>query len=343
MRRLLVIACVALATPALGVSRAPAGEAGDDVEGGDDLTVVNFNVLHGAFCPEESENCQLPDRMELLGQRLEEAQCPDVVGLQEVSKRVYRQIERQPVIEACDYDIVLPRPGGIDQEVVLTTLKVKSTKVVRLVGNFRTASRVVLESDLGRVVLVVTHQDGDRDPGEPGADATCTKKACPPPCEPGTPFLACQTTVAVDLAEDAGGKKAIRILMGDFNVTPTSARMAGLVADGWIDSHLAAGNPECDASGVGCTSGRLDEVVDDMKNPSSRQLRRIDFMFVKPPARCAPVFDPDPDGDGDGLGTGIWDDPVPDGPGGMVFVSDHSGTSFDLSCERAESGQREGE
>jgi len=58
-------------------------------------------------------------------------------------------------------------------------------------------------------------------------------------------------------------------------------------------------------------------------------------MFVKAPARCAPVFDPDPDGDGDGIGTGVWDDPLTDGPGGMVFVSDHSGTSIDLSCETA--------
>ncbi|HUF83847.1 MAG TPA: endonuclease/exonuclease/phosphatase family protein [Acidimicrobiia bacterium] len=332
MRRL-VIVCIALGVVALGASGAAAGGAGDDDEGGDDLTVVNFNVLHGQFCSEESDHCQLPDRMDLLGQRLEAAQCPDVVGLQEVSTRVYREIRRQPVIEACDYDIVLPRPKGIDQELVLTTLKVKRTKVVKLVGNFRTASRVVLESDLGRVVLVVTHQDGDRAPGEPGADAACTERACPPACEVGSPFLGCQTTVAADLADDAGGKKAIRILMGDFNVTSDSARMQGLVADGWVDTHLAAGNPECDPSGAGCTSGRRDEVVDDMKDPNARQLRRIDFTFVKPPARCAPVFDPDTDNDGDGIGTGIWDDAVTDGPGGMVFVSDHSATSVDLSCE----------
>lgn len=333
MRRLLLVACLALAATSTGagVAAPAAGAGGGDT--GDDLTVVNFNVLHGAICPEDSDGCQLPDRMELLGRRLEEAQCPDVVGMQEVSKRVYDAIKRQPVIEACDYDIVFPRPKGIDQEVVLTTLKVKSKKVVKLVGRFRTASRLELESDVGPVVLVVTHQDGDRAPGEAGADATCTEKACPPPCEPGSPFLACQTTVAADLADDAGGKKAIRILMGDFNVTPASARIQGLVADGWVDSHLAAGNPECDETGVGCTAGRRDDVVDDMKNPSARQLERIDLMFVKAPARCAPVFDPDPDGDGDGIGTGVWDDPVTDGPGGMVFVADHSGTSIDLSCE----------
>jgi endonuclease/exonuclease/phosphatase family metal-dependent hydrolase len=337
MRRLVVISCIAVAASAAGVSGAPAGEAGDaigngDGEAADDLTVVNFNVLHGVICSEESENCQLTDRMELLGQRLEEAQCPDVVGLQEVSGRVYDTLKKQPVIENCDYEVVLRRPNSIDKELVLTTLEVKSTKVVKLVGNLRTASRVVLDSDLGPVVLLVTHQDGDRDPGEPGADAVCNE-TCPKVCEPGTPFLACQTTVAADLADKAGGRKAIRILMGDFNVTPDSARMQGLVADGWVDSHLAAGNPECDATGAGCTSGRRDDVVDDMKDPNSRQVQRIDFTFVKPPESCAVGFDPDADLDGDGIGTGIWDDAVIDGPGGMVFVSDHSGTSMDIACE----------
>jgi endonuclease/exonuclease/phosphatase family metal-dependent hydrolase len=216
--------------------------------------------------------------------------------------------------------------------VVLTTLDVKKTKVVKLVGNLRTATRIELSSDVGPVVLVVTHQDGDRAPDEPGADAVCNE-ICPKVCEEGTPFLACQTTVAANLANKGGGKNAIRVLMGDFNVNAASARMQDLAADGWTDTHLAAGNPECDATGTGCTSGRRDDVVDDMKDPNSRQVERIDFIWVKPPESCAAGFDPDADVDGDGIGTGIWDDPVLDGPGGMVFVSDHSGTSMDIACE----------
>jgi endonuclease/exonuclease/phosphatase family metal-dependent hydrolase len=327
MRRLVVAASLAL-TAAAGVT--PAAAAGD---GPGSLRVVNFNVLHGVICPAESDGCQLPDRMALLGRRLQEASCPEVVGLQEVSGRVYDQVEALPAIDECGYDLVLPRPKAIDQEVVLTTLDVKATKVVKLSG-FRTASRVELASDLGPVVIVVTHQDGDPEPGEPGADATCKKRVCAKVCEPGSPFLACQTTVAADLAEKVGGTRATRILMGDFNVTPASARYQGLVDDGWTDTHLAAGNPECDATtGAGCTSGRSDDVVDDMKDPNARQSERIDFIFLKAPRRCDASFDPAPDGDGDGLGTGIWDDPVLDGPGGMAFVSDHSATSVDLTCE----------
>ncbi|HEX6311452.1 MAG TPA: endonuclease/exonuclease/phosphatase family protein, partial [Acidimicrobiia bacterium] len=259
--------------------------------------------------------------------------CPEVVGLQEVSTRVYELLEELPAVDECGYELVLPKPKAIDHELVLTTLPADGTKVVKLSG-FRTASRVRLESDLGPVVLVVTHQDGDLDPDEPGADATCKKKTCPAVCRPGTPFLACQTTVAADLAERVGPERAVRILMGDFNVTPASGRYQMLVEDDWIDTHLAGGNPECDpGTGTGCTSGRQDDAVDDLRDPNALQSQRIDYIFVKPPRGCEPVFDPAADADGDGLGTGIWDDPVVDGPGGIVFVSDHSGLSLDLSCE----------
>ena len=69
---------------------------------------------------------------------------------------------------------------------MLTTLPITSTKVIKLVGGFRTASRVVLSSDVGPLVLVVTHQDGDREALTPGC------KICKPPCskdEPMSPAL----------------------------------------------------------------------------------------------------------------------------------------------------------
>jgi endonuclease/exonuclease/phosphatase family metal-dependent hydrolase len=302
----------------------------------DGLGVVSLNVLHGAVCPQDSDACQLPDRMALLGQRLVDAGCPEIVGLQEVSKLVYREVTNLPALEECDYEVVFRRPTGIDHELLLTSLAVGKTKVQKLLGGLRTASRVQLRSELGPVVVVVTHQEGDLPAGQPGADATCTARVCPKVCEPGSPLYACQTTVAADLADDVGGKKAIRVLMGDFNVTPASGRYQQLVADGWVDTHIAAGNPECDpASGTGCTSGRRDDRVDDLKDPTARQAERIDFLFVKAPSGCTLTFDGPGDADGDGLGTGVWDDPVAGAPGGIVFVSDHSGTSSDLSCEEA--------
>jgi hypothetical protein len=48
-----------------------------------DLTVVNLNVLHGLNCG--AGLCRVSDRTDLLFQWIEDAGCPDVVTLQEVS------------------------------------------------------------------------------------------------------------------------------------------------------------------------------------------------------------------------------------------------------------------
>src|SRR5262245_65295676 len=53
---------------------------------GPDLTVAQLNSLHGmtgAGC-QQTDNCRLEDRADLLFQWIERAGCPDVVTLQEV-------------------------------------------------------------------------------------------------------------------------------------------------------------------------------------------------------------------------------------------------------------------
>jgi endonuclease/exonuclease/phosphatase family metal-dependent hydrolase len=328
MRKLLVaVAAMALVVTAGAPAFAGAGEAPDGVR------IVNFNVLHGVFCPPDTDGCQAPDRVELLVRQLEEADCPEVVGLQEINKNLAQLLD-DAVPEVCDgeYTIVFgSTPKGLDTERLLTTLPVVSTKVVKLSGNFRTASRATLKSDLGPLVVVTTHQDGD-----PDAPTGLVCRTCPPPCkDAGVDLLGCQTVVAAKLADDAGGAKAVRVLMGDFNVTPTSGRYGLLTTtDGWTDSHVAAGNPECDpATSVSCTAGRDDKSIESLKDPSVRQAERIDFIFVKAPSSCDLTFDPRADDDGDGLGTGLWNDqPALDGPNGIVWVSDHTANSADFTC-----------
>jgi hypothetical protein len=201
-----------------------------------------------------------------------------------------------------------------------------------LAGNFRTAYRVELKSKLGPLVLVVTHQDGD---SEPGADPRlCTPEVCPPPCPQDVSQQTCQTIQAAALASEGGGRKAIRVLTGDFNVPAPAERYRLIVDDGWVDSHLAAGNPECDPStGANCTSGRDDVTTNDLKNPASVATERIDYLFVKAPRGCKVRFDRASDRDKDRLGTGLFaDKPVTNGPGGLAYLSDHTGTAADLSC-----------
>jgi hypothetical protein len=300
-----------------------------------DVRIVTMNILHGITCPNAPDDCQGDDRMALLGQQLQAAKCPPIVALQEIAPRTYDRVVAAPWVKACKYKIVWHDMPLTDRELVLTTLPVTSQKLTILPGDFRSAYRVELRSKLGPLVLVVTHQDGDP---EPGADPRpCTPEVCPPPCPMTVHQPACQTILAAALAAEGGGKKAIRVLAGDLNVPPSAERYRSLVADGWIDSHLAAGNPECDpATGVACTGGREDMTTDDLKNPASKETERIDFLFVKPPRECKLAFDRAGDRDKDKLGTGLFaDEPVTDGPGRLAYLSDHTGVAADLSCGKA--------
>ncbi len=176
-----------------------------------------------------------------------------------------------------------------------------SQKLTVLAGDFRSAYRVEMRSKLGPMVLVVSHQDGDPEPGDP---KPCNPAECPPECPADTKLSDCQTIQAAAMASEGGGGKTIRVLTGDFNVTAATARYQSLVADGWVDSHLAAGNAECDpATGAQCTSGREDMRTDDLENPASKETERIDFLFVKAPRSCKVRFDKPKDRDKDRLGN----------------------------------------
>jgi endonuclease/exonuclease/phosphatase family metal-dependent hydrolase len=331
MRRLAVVALLfaVLAPAAFATTPSAAAEPGAP-----DVRIVNLNLLHGAFCPPETNGCQAPDRVALLMRQLEDSACPDIVGLQEINRSLSKLVAKARKT-VCDgkYDLAFPKDvTGLDTEQVLTTLAIKSTKVIKLKGNFRTASRVVLTSPIGPLVLVVTHQDGD--PETPGV-TTC--QTCVPPCEKDTSVFQCQTDAAAALADETGGPKAVRVLMGDFNVTSASARYQGLIGAGWVDSHLEAGNAECDtATGTNCTSGRDDKSIEALKDPAARESERIDFIFVKPPVRCTVAFDSVTDGDGDSVGTGLFKaTPAVGGPGGLTWASDHTAVSADLTCTNA--------
>jgi hypothetical protein len=338
VRRLfvLVIACVlvAAATAATAGAGRSTSAARSAPKGGTprgDLRIVTMNILHGITCPNAPDDCQGDDRMALLGQQLQAAGCPQVVALEEIAQRTYDRVVAATWVNECKYKIVWHDMPSVDRELVLTTLPVRNQRLTVLAGNFRSAYRVELRSKLGPLVLVVTHQDGD---SQPGADPRlCTPEVCPPPCPQDVSHQTCQTIQAAALASEGGGRNAIRVLTGDFNVDPTTERYRLLVDDGWIDSHLAARNAECDpATGTNCTSGREDMTTDDLKNPASLATERIDFLFVKGPRGCKLRFDRDKDK----LGTGLFaHEPVANGPGGLAYLSDHTGTAADLSCANA--------
>ena len=241
----------------------------------DDLRIVTMNILHGIVCPNSPDDCQGDDRIALLGRQLQAAKCPPVVALEEISERMYGRIAAAPWVGECKYKVVWHDMPSTDRELVLTSLPVTNQKLTILAGNFRSAYRVDLRSKLGPLVLVVSHQDGDPEPGDP---KPCSPAECPPECPAEITLSDCQTNQAKAIASEGGGSKTLRVLTGDFNVTAASQRYRSIVADGWVDSHLAAGNPECDpATGAQCTSGRQDMNTDDLKNPASKETERIDL------------------------------------------------------------------
>jgi endonuclease/exonuclease/phosphatase family metal-dependent hydrolase len=296
------------------------------------LRVVDYNILHGTFC-DDGALCQAPDRVDLFLSQLEAAGCPEVVGLQEVSDPLRRLLaERVPTV--CDgaYRPVFADVQGNDKEYVLTSLPAKRPTVLDLPGGLRSASRVELTSPAGPVVLVVTHQDGDKT--FPACRSDVEHYRCPKPCADRMTYSQCQTVLGQRLADGGGTKRAIRVYMGDFNVPAATPRYASIVGAGWIDSHLAAGNAECDpATGDQCTAGRNDITIAALKDPTAREQERIDFVFVKPPRGCTPSFDTAADADGDGLGTGLFAArPAEAGPGGLAWPSDHTAVSMDMTC-----------
>jgi hypothetical protein len=326
-----LVAAVLVAAAAPVVSAGAAGAP--RVAPKDDVRIVTMNILHGITCQNAPDDCQGDDRVALLGQQLQAAKCPPVVALEEISERMYGRIAAAPWVKQCKYEIVWHNMPSVDRELVLTTLPVKNQKLTVLAGNFRSAYRVDLRSKLGPLVLVVSHQDGDPEPGDP---KPCNPAECPPECPASVTISDCQTMQAKAIANQGGDKRTIRVLTGDFNVPATSARYQSIVADGFVDSHLAAGNAECDpATGAQCTSGREDMRTDDLKNPASKETERIDFLFVKGPRGCKVRFDSPTDRDKDGLGTGLFaDQPAPNGPGELVYLSDHTGVGADLSCRK---------
>jgi hypothetical protein len=94
-------------------------------------------------------------------------------------------------------------------------------------------------------------------------------------------------------------------------------------AAGYGDTHIMAGNAECDpATGEQCTSGRDDASLTDLTDPASRQTERIDYLLVGGSRGCVPVAP-----------TGLFNGPPVTGdPTGLAHPSDHTGVWATLSC-----------
>jgi endonuclease/exonuclease/phosphatase family metal-dependent hydrolase len=285
---------------------------------------VSQNLLHGASCPAESDACDLPARVALFMDQLDAQGCPDLVSVQEANERMVSLLEAEAP-GVCDgaYEIVWDGDPGLDREVALTTLPVLGSRRTRLAGPLRTALWVRVAADVGIVDFISTHLASGSD------DRPCDRSTCPPPCEVDDMLNACQARQVVELADEVAAEDSVVVIGGDLNARPGEPAIDALLDGGYTDTHLAASNPECDtASGEQCTSGRADDSLADLTDPSSRQSERIDYLFVGGSRSC------------DAVGpTGLFNgEPAePTEPSGIVFPADHTAVEATLECETTQS------
>ncbi|MCZ7526482.1 MAG: endonuclease/exonuclease/phosphatase family protein [Acidimicrobiia bacterium] len=294
------------------------------------LRVVSLNVLHGLFCEPATDFCDAPNRVALLLGLLEDAGCPELVGLQEIGPR-QEELIVPALAGLCEgaYELVWNPEPGPDREMVLTSLPVLDERFVDLAGFPWSAHWVRVESPAGPVDFLTTHFASSAN------NPPCGPETCPPLCPVGVETGTCHALEVVDFLDRYADPDGITVVAGDLNQPVDHPRIRTLLDAGFVDVWTAAGNPECDpATGEGCTC-----CLDDESDPGvfsgteAAYDERIDFVLVRVPARCELVLDPPGDADGDGVGTGRFaGTPVADGPGGLTFPSDHAGVQADLAC-----------
>ncbi len=245
-----------------------------------------------------------------------------------------------------------PLGRGVDEELILSRYPVSRSETLGLYSALKPfISRHVLfariEHPEGPIDVFTTHLASSGDL----ASEPCGVMELPPPlgdvcpaqCEAFVDTVrecqAKQMALFVEARHDVAGPA---ILSGDFNAEPGSTEYREFTDRGWIDSHLAAGNAECDPlTGEQCTGGREDSDLSDLESPALHQVERIDFIFVVPPgpgARCAGKiqrFAPHPQRPAATTGLFAATPRPPCGPAPLpiCFVSDHSGNQLNLGCQ----------
>jgi endonuclease/exonuclease/phosphatase family metal-dependent hydrolase len=308
-----------------------------------DLTVINLNVLHGIMCPRATRSCRLADRIDLLFQWIVARGCPDLITLQEVSNPVAALIMPR-LADTCPFTYHAVRKTtflGVDDEMVLSRYPPVDSELLSLYPGFRHALFVRIDHPIGPVDVFTTHMAASSD----DAQGPCAED-CPPECVAAgaATVRECQAVQVVSFVQRRHDVPAPALVTGDFNDVPGSFVYEQFAGRGWVDVHLAAGNPECDPqTGVGCTAGREDQDLEDLESRQSNQTERIDYIFLVPPgpgSLCAARIDSFADDDGDGIATRVFPHEfnpfAPEcGPAPLpiCWPSDHDGVELDLNCD----------
>jgi hypothetical protein len=241
------------------------------------------------------------------------------------------------------YEILYPGANSVDDELILTRYPVIESELKPLHLNFRHVLFARIDHPIGPVDVFTTHLASGSDSG-PDPCGVTPPTPCPAECVSAGAVTnrECQAVQMAMFIEEQHDIPTPGVITGDFNAEPGSFVYDQFIDRGWVDTHLAAGNPECNPiTGIGCTSGRSSSLA-ELESTTSNVDERIDYTFLIPPgpgSTCAAILDSPLDDDGDGTATRIFADdpnmfapscgPLPDP---MCWPSDHEGTEMDLNC-----------
>jgi endonuclease/exonuclease/phosphatase family metal-dependent hydrolase len=313
------------------------------------VTVASLNVLHGLFCPVATGGCRRADRLALLRDFVVARGCADVLAFQEVLDLgpTNENAEMLAVLltNACPapYTPVYRKANPVDDEMIFSRYPILDQETHLLLGPLRNVLRVRIDHPIGALDVYATHLAS----GSDNATAPCagTFGPCPPECiaAGAATVRDCQAVQMVGVVQTTHDVPTPALAVGDLNSSPGSFVYATFAGQSWIDAYLHVGLPECDPmTGVGCTSGRIDDALTDMENPALGQSERIDYVWLVPSGPgtlCAGAVEPPGDPDGDGVATRLFADvpnpfapscgPTPDP---MCWPSDHTGVQADVNC-----------
>lgn len=303
------------------------------------VTLANLNLVHGIFCAPDTEACRLEDRVDLMMEFVVASGCPDFVTVQEVWPPSLDLIRRRaPSACSFPYELVQGESRtGVDDELLLSRYPASRIGQFSLFGDFRRVLWTRIDHPEGPIDIFSTHLASGAD----GGPNPCGE-ACPAACvAAGAKTVRdCQAVQLVEYAEATRDPSRPALVAGDMNARPDSFAYARFMQAGWIDTYLAAGNPECDPeSGIGCTSGRKSETLEDLEAPDLGLRSRIDYIFLvpgHPQASCNAQLLP---ASGLGPGTQLWADrPNPfasicgEAPASICWSSDHTGVQVAFVC-----------
>ncbi|MDG2047698.1 MAG: endonuclease/exonuclease/phosphatase family protein [Halioglobus sp.] len=280
------------------------------------LTLVNLNLLHGFDCdsPEiDTQQCRIRERIALLADSLVAAQCPDLITLQEVINSDFAPTAQgQPVVSiltlieaqllnleaVCGFrykmvyqPLLAVAISEVDEELILSRYPVLQTGTRVLYGPLYNEVTGTLVFARHVLHARIDHPSGEVDvynthlaSGSDFATRLCDRDFCPTECRNSDTVRACQTSQLMLYVEQTRGQQNLALIAGDFNADPQSSEYQSIINHGWLDSHLAAGEDECNsATGRGCTSGRRAS-LQAIESPALNVTVRIDYIFVALPS-----------------------------------------------------------